>query len=291
MVKFGRLANKIAKAEAKKGAIAVMQIGSTLRPEGLFYNSDLDVLAIYPKSLPAGTSRAEYKFDQKSGIEVNIIREPKHWFCAKLAAGNPFEITSIKFGRPLAGKDVFDSMVVPEPAMPTAIKWMDNAAWHLTGMMTKYPAIPDIYEFYTDAQKAARSALRAVVLVKRRKLVEADDELMQNLDPNIAEIYSDLIKRRHESEHYMDMPDVRKTKRITGSRDGETLLKTEYIVRYGAKEVLSLNIPTVNTVLKDVIRHGESYGMGVLDLRDRKLTLFLGSKTASPMRVVSVSLL
>jgi hypothetical protein len=291
MVNFDRLAMKAANEEVRKGANAVMHIGSTLHQEDIFYNSDLDVLAIYPKSLPPEASRAEYRFDKRNGIEVNIIREPEHRFCAKLAAGNPFEITSMKFGRPLVGKRVFDNMAVPEPTTTTAMKWMDNAAWHFTRMMMEYQMIDDIQTFYTTAQKAARSALRAAVLVKTRKLVETNAELIQNAEPDPAWAYLELLGLRRESEKYVDTFKAKEVRRIAGSVEARAFLKAEYLVRYGAKEVLSLSVPTVNAVLRDAGRHDERYRMGMLDFKDRKLTVLLSSKPDTPMRTVSVPLL
>lgn len=289
MPRFRRLAAEVADKEAKNGAIMVTQVGSTLRPKEMFYDSDLDIVAVYPGILPAGASRFEYKFNQKHKIEVNIIREPLNTFIRKLTDGNPFETICAQFGQPIVGKRILDDIPQPKPTFLTAARWMDNAAYHLSNMMAEYPMVSGT-EFYTAAQKAARSALRAAVLVETKKLVETNADLVSELPTDIRDMYLELLTLRRESEHYNDTFTSKKVRSIKPTHEGKAFLTAEYLVRYGAKKVLSLNVPTLNAVLKDKIRTGESYQTAMLDFRDRRLIVLLRSKDGTSLRDVTIHL-
>lgn len=157
--------------------VAIVQIGSSLRPREMVEESDIDFVVVTKRKIPW---KRRIRVD--SSYETNILDYSGREFKRLLAKGEPVPLMTVKFGRIWFGRKWIVMFGEPKATNYTSERW------HELGLRVYSMAIAEYFSgscvccYLKDCHHAIRSLLRAQIVRNKNLLCETDDDIINNTD-------------------------------------------------------------------------------------------------------------
>ncbi len=268
--------NQIRKKFGKE-LVSLIHIGSSLRPNEMFSNSDIDFVAVIKKK------PKDWFTSVDSSYETNILTYSKYQFRNLIKEGSPVPLMAVKFGKILFDRGFlkFDA----KPTEKTIETWAQNGLSVFSSSIMEFFAAGCICCYLKDVHHSARSFLRAQILKEKGILCESDKDIIRNVDDiELRNIFEKLIKYR---KNFIDFPfdfmKMHRMKRIRG-KSAEPLLLLENLAHkmiflfygkrmYGLSETIEkIKFPFdhfVSVFLTAKEEGKEGYYVSVVDKNDK----------------------
>lgn len=204
-------ANKLAQEKARElseECLAVIQSGSSLRKKDFSEYSDVDILAVY-KEKPD-----KHGSDYKQGIEIQVLQRSEKEFIRNLELGNPFELTAIKHGKVLEGRDYLEELE-KEKYKPSRLTFQTYIQGGLNHYRETLMSRNFSVKFYNSAYHTCRDFSLYLILHEQGKFVEGDliikkelEEIDSKLSENFWELRGKRLDPPNGSEEFLEIPDL-----------------------------------------------------------------------------------
>jgi predicted nucleotidyltransferase len=239
--------------------ISIIQFGSSLHPENMMIESDVDLMVILRKRTkdPIET----FLFD---GIEVEAHLISKRDFVRSIKNGFPLTLMAVKFGKVIYGPKEFLEKYRNKalPSRKTIEIWYDNA-WRIFHF-----AILDYFSrgcvgcYLKDCHHAARSFLRAFILKTKNIVCEKDEEILSNIPKNIQRAYKKLIEIRKNGENFPFKLKLKfRVPFLFKDKEAKPLLLLEKIAKFVVKEMEGKEMKNLREIVKSL--KGEISSMSI----------------------------
>lgn len=199
-------ANQVAQEQADViKCLAIFQTGSSLRKEDFSPWSDVDLLVVYREE-----PNQHWKHEYTHGIDLSLLQESEQAFLRNLERGVPFELTAIRHGRVLKGKEWVRKLRkhTYKPTRLTFTYKIQSALNHFVDLL-RVPTT--LGECYHSAYHSYRELARYVMLHTLGRFVEGDALIRHELEaiiPQLARTFWDLRGKRLDpsrSKNILDM--------------------------------------------------------------------------------------
>lgn len=211
------------KRKFSSNLISIIQTGSSLRPNEMFPNSDLDFVVI-TKHKPK-----ERFFSADSKFETNILAYSIYQFKKLLKEGNPIALMAAKFGKTLFNRNLED--LEAKQTNQTAKTWLENGLSVFGSAIMEYFSATCVCCYLKDTHHSARSLLRAYILKNKGILCASDYDILNNIEENYKRVFEKLIEYRQNLDNFpFDFMKLHKTREIKG-RSTKPLLMLEYLAQ------------------------------------------------------------
>ena len=232
------------------GAVFAFQIGSSLKEEDFFDNSDLDFLVVYDKKIRKG-----FILNRGKGIEINIMRRSRERFLKLLEDGNPVDLIALRFGKVLLDDGFVEGLRKKEyePTQRTMEQWMHTASLNLSSVTSNYSLPACMCCYFRELHHSARDFSRAMIVKEKNDLVEGDAAVLGRLEslyPELVDGYRLILDGRRNYQKFESK--YVKTVKIEENELGRYLLAGEEFARKAYKVVLGLSLPRVNDLISDL---------------------------------------
>lgn len=234
----------------QRDVVSVVQIGSSLKKEKLYPNSDIDFLVIY-----RNTKKEFMTNDEIEGIEIQVINRGQKEFRELARSGNPLELIALYFGKILYDKGFFSSIKNEDykPNNKTIERWIHTAAFNLGDAATQYSFPTCLCCYFKALHHAAREFCRAVIVKELGIIVEGDSVILDKLKKLHTDIYKNYMKIIQGRRNYEELePKFVKEIRIKNSGLGTCLLAVEKIMIKSLKIIEKIDVPKVNDLISDL---------------------------------------
>lgn len=233
----------------REGAISAFQIGSSLRKEDFFENSDLDFLVIYDKKV-----KKDFLYENRE-IEINIIRRNKEKFLEFLNKGNPVDLVALNFGKILFGHEFVSKLRRKKfkGTEKTIESWIKTASFNFSAAANNYPFPTCTCCYFKDLHHSSRDFSRAIILKEKEKLTESNAMIIKELGsiyPELAKEYKFILKGRKNYQKFEPIYEERK--KIEYDELGKYLLSVEVFARKAYNVLLNLEIPKINDLISEI---------------------------------------
>jgi len=224
--------------------LVIIQFGSSLKPENMLVESDIDILAV----------RSKGKRDVKVfnyGIEVSVQIISKKDFLLALKSGNPVAFSAVNFGKALYDpKNLMKNFKKASKLTAKTVEILYKDGWSaFSRAILEYFSRNCAGCYLKYCHHSARNFLKALVLKKRGIFCQYDSELLANLPKTIAKSYKKLIAYRKKGDKF---PFSLIVEKMFNDREAEPLLATEKIVRHCVKQLKGKKVKTLKQLVKGV---------------------------------------
>jgi predicted nucleotidyltransferase len=259
-----KLVNKaIEKVKKEFKPIAIIHFGSSLDPEKMMLESDIDLLAVLKRKRK---DRIEvYSTDE---IEIAVHLFSKRDFLKSLKEGFPLVLRALKFG-----KFVYDPKKILSKYKDLAIPTENTLkVWYSNGWNVYSRAVFDYFHrsclgcYLKDCHHSARSFLWALILKEKGILCEDDEEIISNSPSKLRSSYRKIVEyRKNWKDFSFDILWKPKESKILKDFEARPLLELEKILHYTVKEIEGKELSKLKDVLQE-IRNIESVYVGKFEI-------------------------
>jgi hypothetical protein len=232
--------------------VSLVQMGSSLRPNEMFPESDLDFVAILRRA-PKDRFSIGHELRFQPTREFGLHMFSKRQFVKELKEGRPIPLMSVKYGRIVLDDGFLERLGSSwEPTELTFKLWYDHG-WTAWSRAICDLICADDCCYLRDCHHAARNFLRAWLLRKRRILCGTDKEILENISKEFKSDYSKLMKWRMGHSYTLDFMKMRKLKTISErSRYAKPLFTAERLITNIVSEIENKRLRSLIEVIADI---------------------------------------
>jgi hypothetical protein len=233
----------------KEGAVLIFQVGSSLKATDFLRGlSDVDFLAVYLEEQKQGLSM---DFDEKSGVETNVIKRSVGQFEAAASTGSSVELSAVYFGRVLFDADAyFEKFKLFKPSVETAHKLVEAGSRNFSVASIDMPPTTP-YDFLKELHHAAKNFARALILKRLDQFVDGNTEILKHLkimDKGLANDFRRIVNYRKRFSNASPLFGERGS--IGKGWYGEAFLAVERLMKAAYLEVDGLKLEFINDLIR-----------------------------------------
>jgi predicted nucleotidyltransferase len=239
--------------------ISIIQFGSSLHPENMMLESDVDLMVILRRR--AKDPIETFLFD---GIEVEAHLISKRDFIKSIKNGFPLTLMTIKFGKVIYGPRDFLEKYKNKalPTRKTIEIWYENAWRVFHFAILDYISRGCVGCYLKDCHHTARSFLRAFILKTKKIVCEKDEEILSNIPKNIQRAYKKLIEIRKNGENFPFKLKLKfEASHLFKDKEAKPLLLLEKIAKFVVREIEGKEMKSLREIVKGL--KGEVSSMSV----------------------------
>jgi len=239
--------------------IAIIQFGSSLYPENMMLESDVDLMVVLRKR--AKDPIETFLFDN---IEVEAHLVSKRDFIKSIKNGFPLTLMAAKFGKLIYWPRDFVEKYKNKalPTRKTIEIWYDNAWRVFHFAILDYISRGCVGCYLKDCHHAARSFLRAFILKTKNIVCEKDEEVLSNVPKNIQRAYKTLIEIRKNGENFPFKLKLKfEASSLFKDKEAKPLLLLKKIAEFVVKEMEGKEMRSLREIVKGL--KGEVSSMSV----------------------------
>jgi len=233
----------------KEGAVLIFQVGSSLKAADFLKGlSDVDFLAVYLEEQKQGLA---VDFDEKLGVEINVIKRSVGQFEAAAATGSSVELGAVYFGKVLFDADAYaEKLKHFKPSVETAHKLVEAGSRNFSVASIDMPPTAP-YDFLKELHHAAKNFARALILKRLDQFVDGNTEILKHLeiiDKDLADNFRRIVNYR---KRFSNAPPLFGEHRAIGKGwYGKAFLAAERLMKAAYFEVDGLKLEFINDLIR-----------------------------------------